>query len=129
MNPELFGPVMLMCVPGLAIIFTFALGLADLTSVANLYVRDYAPMQGLIFQGLFYATPIIFDAQNLADRGFSYVYEINPFYYMLEVVRRPMLGSMPSLRCYLVAIAIAVTVLILGIVVQIRSRKKIVYML
>ena len=129
MKPQLFGPVMFMCVPGLIIMFIFALGLANMTSVANLYVRDFAPMQGLILQGLFYATPIIYNAQALADRGYSFVYEINPFYYMLEVVRKPMMGSMPDARCYVIATAIAALVFVTGVRVQIRSRREIVYLL
>lgn len=129
MNPDSFGPVMLLCIPGLVIVFLFALGLANLTSVVNLHVRDFAPMQSLIFQGLFYATPIIYDAQMLADRGYAIAYEINPFYYMLEVVRKPMLGAIPDARCYLIAVVIAVAVFLLGIRTQVRYRHKIVYLL
>ena len=129
MEPERFAPVMLLCVPGLAIMFLFTLGMANLTSVINLYVRDYAPFQSLVFQGLFYATPIIYDAQILSDKGYSLVYKINPFYYMLEVVRRPMLGSVPSLTCYLVAVGIAAVFFAAGVYVQMRTRREIAYML
>lgn len=130
MSPESFGPQMLLCLPGLIIMFLFTLGLANLTSVANTYVRDFAPFQSLIFQGLFYATPIIYDAEIMAARGFSIVYEINPFYYMLEIVRRPMLGkSLPDLRCYTISILITAVVFIVGVVVQMRAKKEIVYML
>lgn len=109
--------------------FLFTLGMANLTSVINLYVRDYAPFQSLVFQGLFYATPIIYDAQILSDKGYSLVYKINPFYYMLEVVRRPMLGSVPSLTCYLVAVGIAAVFFAAGVYVQMRTRREIAYML
>lgn len=129
MEPERFSPIMLLCIPGLAIMFLFTLGLANLTSVINLFIRDYAPFQSLLFQGLFYATPIIFDAQILADKGYAIVYQINPFYYMLEVVRRPMLGTIPSATCYLVASLIAITFFVVGVFVQMRTRKEIAYML
>lgn len=129
MEPDRFGPVMLLCIPGLAIMFLFTLGMANLTSVINLYIRDFAPFQSLIFQGLFYATPIIYDAQILSDKGYSIVYKINPFYYMLEVVRRPMLGSVPNLTCYLTATVIAAAVFFTGVYVQMRTRREIAYML
>ena len=48
---------------------------------------------------------------------------------MLEVVRRPMLGSVPELRYYLVAIVLALAVFTAGVYVQVRTRKKIAYML
>lgn len=129
LQPETFSPVMLMCIPGLLIMFVFSLGLANITSVVNLHMRDYAPLQSLAIQGLFYATPIIYDAQVLADKGFAIIYQINPFYYMLEVVRRPMLGAMPAIECYVVSIVIALIVFCASVKLQDYSRKKIVYML
>ena len=74
-------------IPGfwLALMFLFSLGLSNLAASINLFIRDYQPMQSLIFQGLFYATPIIFPASMLEEKGFSYVYKLNPFYYLLEI--------------------------------------------
>lgn len=129
MEPEKFGPTMLLVVPGLAIMFLFALGLANITSVINLYLRDFAPFQSLVFQGLFYATPIIYDARSMADKGFSIVYEINPFYYMLEIVRTPMMGSIPPIKYYLIALIITLVVFIIGLVVQMAAKKEIAYIL
>ena len=128
--PESFGPKMLFCIPGLCIMFLFTLGLANLTSVINLYVRDFAPLQSLIFQGLFYATPIIYDAQMLADRGYSLVYLINPFYYMLEIVRKPMMGEgLPDVKCYGISVVLTAIIFVVGIFVQMKNRKEIAYML
>ena len=128
--PERFGPKMLLCIPGLCIIFVFTLGLANLTSVINLYIRDFAPLQSLVFQGLFYATPIVYDAQMIADRGYSLIYLVNPFYYMLEIVKKPMLGGdLPSIKCYFVSIILALIVFAAGIFVQMKNKKEIVYML
>lgn len=130
MEPELIGPKMLFCIPGLAIMFFFSWGLANLTSVANLYVRDFAPFQSLIIQGLFYATPIIYDAQMLEDKGYSIVYEINPFYYMLEVVRQPMLGmAIPDGKIYIIALLLATITFFLGVLAQIKTKKEVSYML
>ena len=129
LEPNRFGPIMLLCIPGLLIMFLFSLGLANMTSVINLHIRDFAPLQSLVFQGLFYATPIIYDAQVIADRGYAIVYEINPFFYMLEVVRRPMLGSAPEIRYYLVAIVLSFLVFTAGVSVQVRNRKSIAFLL
>lgn len=130
LQPQNFGPKMFLCIPGLLIMFLFTLGVANLTSVINLYIRDYAPLQSLVFQGLFYATPIIYDASMLQQRGYSIVYQVNPFYYMLEVVRRPMFGQqLPSVRTYVIAVTMMLVVHILGIFIQVKYRKKIVYLL
>ncbi len=127
-EPDLFGWKMLMVLPGLWLMLLFALGLSNITSIINLYFRDFAPIQSLLLQGLFYATPIIFDSRILDEKGFSMVYKINPFYYMIEVVRRPMLGEeLPNIQCYLIAIFITVITVLVGIRLQVKYRNKIVF--
>ena len=54
-----------MLFPGLFLILIFALSLANFAAVINLVVRDYQPLQGLLLQGLFYATPIIYPPEML----------------------------------------------------------------
>ena len=78
LRPENFGPVMLMTIPGLLIMFVFAWGLSNIAASVNLVVRDYQMLQSLLFQGLFYVTPIIFSADMLEQRGFGILYRINP---------------------------------------------------
>ena len=93
LRPENFGPVMLMTIPGLLIMFVFAWGLSNIAASVNLVVRDYQMLQSLLFQGLFYVTPIIFSADMLEQRGFGILYRINPLYYILEIVNMPIQGA------------------------------------
>lgn len=129
-NPGAFGIRMLMLIPGLAIMFFFAWGIANISAMCNLFVRDYQPLQSVILQGFFYATPIIFPAELLAERGFAIIYQVNPFYYMLEVVRRPMMGSaLPSAETYIIACTIALVVFLFGIRLIATKRDKVVFYL
>jgi len=130
LQPDLFSAKMLMCLPGLVLMFIFALGLANLSAIVNLNVRDYQPLQGLIIQGLFYATPIIYQASMLEEKGFGIVYRINPFYYMLEIVRTPMLGnSIPPAETYFIAILLAVGIFTFSIFVVMKGKKTIPFKL
>jgi len=130
LEPDLFSAKMLMCVPGLALIFVFTLGLANLSAVINLNVRDYQPLQSLMIQGLFYATPVIYQASMLEEKGFGIVYRINPFYYMIEIVRTPMMGnSLPSAEIYLIAAMITLAVFIVSVFVVMRGKKTIPFKL
>ena len=98
---------MLAAVPGFVVLFFAGVALANISAVINLHLRDFRPLQSLVLQGLFYATPIIYEADMLRQKGFSFVYEVNPFYYFIEIVRTPMLGNeIPSLQVYIVAIVI-----------------------
>ncbi len=130
LQPDLFSAIMLMCVPGLVLMFIFVWGIANIASVVNLKVRDYQPLQSLILQGLFYATPIIFQTSILKDKGFELVYRLNPFYYLLEIVRTPMQGrEIPSLDIYLIAIAISLIVFSISIFVIMKNQKTLVFKL
>lgn len=130
LQPEAFSAKMLLCLPGLALLFLFSAGLANLAAVINLNVRDYQPLQGLILQGLFYATPIIFQPEMLAEKGFELVYRLNPFYYLIEVVRTPMQGrKVPGWDVWLIALAMAIGVFLLSSVVLMRQKKNITFKL
>lgn len=130
LQPALFGPKMLMTIPGLLIMFLFSLAMANIAATVNLNVRDYQPMQSLIFQGLFYATPIIFPASALAEKGFSLVYQLNPFYYILEVVKTPIQGNaLPAWNIYGVAVLLSVGLFLVSVNVVMKAKKGIAFKL
>lgn len=123
-KPEAFSSIMLLCIPGLIIIFVFSLGLANITSVVNLFFRDYQPLQSLMFQALFYVTPIIYQTEIMDANGFSFIYKLNPFYYLLEIVRKPMLGINPGSSCFILSLVIAIIVFVVGVVIQMKNINK-----
>lgn len=130
LQPELFGPQMLLVFPGLVIMFIFTIGMTTLAANIHLLVRDFQPLQSLILQGLFYVTPIIYEPQMLAEKGFGLIYELNPIYYMLEIVRVPMLGkTLPDGKIYLIAVLLAGTSFLLGMIMMMRQKKGIAFRL
>lgn len=130
LEPDLFSVKMLMVIPGLIIIFIFSWGIANLTSIITLSLRDFQPLQSLILQGLFYITPIIYPVEMLREKGSNIIVDINPFYYLLEVVRTPMLGKeLPSLNIYLIAISISIGVFLFSITIYMKIKNTISYKL
>lgn len=130
LRPEMFGPKMLMVIPGLLILFLFCLGLANIAATVNLNIRDYQPLQSLALQGFFYVTPIIYPASTLAEKGFGFIYKINPFYYMLEVIKLPLQGAeLPSLQVYGIAAALAICLFCVSITVVMKEKKGIAFKL
>ena len=128
--PNLFNAKMLMVLPGLLLLFFFGLGWANYAAVAHLYIRDFQPLQSLILQGLFYATPIIFPASMLEEKGYEIVYRINPAYYLLEIVKIPMQGrALPSIDIYLIATLISMSVFIGSIYLVMKVKSAIVFKL
>ena len=125
LQPECFGPQMILVIPGLIIIFVYSWALAGITSIINLYIRDFQPLLSLVLQGLFYITPIIYTVDMLNMEGFAWIYKLNPFYYVLEVIKQPMLGNKPSLETYIGAVLITVVLFIISIIVTMKERKNI----
>ncbi|SDB63058.1 ABC transporter permease [Butyrivibrio sp. INlla16] len=93
LSPSSFGIQMLMFIPGMLIILIAGMTLANISSAITVSFRDFQPLQSLVLQGLFYITPIIYTTSMMDDKGFSIVYRINPFYYFINVVRAPALGT------------------------------------
>lgn len=130
LEPNLFSAKMLMVIPGLIIIFIFSWGLANLTAIITLSLRDFQPFQSLILQGFFYITPIIYPVEMIREKGFSMIIDCNPFYYMLEVVRMPMIGrELPSIQIYCIAIILSLGIFLFSIVIYMKNKDTISYKL
>lgn len=126
LQPDLFGPKMLMVFPGLIIMFVFVLAIANIVSVINLNIRDFQPFQSIVLQGLFYVTPVIYSKEMMAEKGMSFIYQWNPFYYILEVVKMPLLGKeLPDIRIYIVAISMSVMLFLYSIRVVMHEKSTI----
>jgi ABC-type polysaccharide/polyol phosphate export permease len=58
--------------------------------------RDFAPAFGNLTYLFFLVTPIIWDP-NLLPAKYLYLIHLNPFYYIINFVRQPLLGLPPHL--------------------------------
>ncbi len=130
LQPLAFSAKMLLCIPGLALLFLFALGLANFSSIINLELRDYQPLQSLILQGLFYATPIIYQPEMLKEKGFEILYQLNPFYYPITIVRTSIQGkALLSWETWLIAALLAITLFFCSVGILMKQKKEIVFKL
>ena len=114
------------CVILLAWICSF---LAVVTAFLNTYFRDYVHLQAIVLQALFYVTPIIYQPQMLDVRGASYIYRFNPFYYLINIVRRPLLGQTVSLNTLLYVFLIGLFLNILTLLLLRYKKHQIVFKL
>lgn len=130
----LFGALtwqgVLLAIPGLLLLVVAASLHAFLSAYITPYLRDFPHAMASLLNVLFFVTPIIFPAQMLAKKGLGGVYQYNPFYYLLEVVREPLLqGTPPGLDIWIGAISYVV---FFGIMVWLLCRslnKRLVYAL
>lgn len=85
-------------IPGVTMLLLVALPVSILCGVTNTKFRDFSQMLTLIFQAIWYASPIFISADVLLKSKHLYVLvDYNPVYHLLELFRAPMLyGHAPS---------------------------------
>jgi ABC-2 type transport system permease protein len=87
--------------------------------------RDVPPIVTSVMQVAFFLTPVFWTPSSLPNR--ELFVHLNPFYYLVEVVRMPLLGQTPSLWIWLVAIGLNVVSLLVAILFYARYRGRIAY--
>lgn len=102
------SPEMLMAVPGLALLLLNGMWVAMLFGIINLRYRDFTHVVANLMRLIFFLTPVIWYADMAVGQRSLFVH-FNPFYYFIEIVRGPLLGQIPSLNIW--AIALVITLL------------------
>lgn len=123
------GLIALLSIPG------FILATINLTWVALILAticaryRDMPQMVGSLIQVTFYLTPIIWMPETISAHVSSYLLDLNPVYHLLEIMRAPLLGTMPTTTNWLVSLAMAVVGTIFSLAFYGNYRRRIAYWL
>lgn len=91
--------------------------------------RDLTQIVGSLLQIAFYVTPIIWMPKLLETTGRAVFLETNPLYHLMEIVRAPLLGQVPTLLNWFVSIGLLVVGWWMTIVVYNKYKKRIAYWL
>lgn len=91
--------------------------------------RDIPQIISNFLQVFFYLTPIIWKPEMLQKRTQLLVLDINPFYHLMEVVRAPLLGTLPTASNWVVCVVLALAGWTLTMVFYGRFRSRIAYWL
>ena len=96
----------LLFIPGVALATLNLSWMAALVAVASTRFRDVPLMLASLVQFLMFLTPVFWSPASLPGRTFFV--QGNPFYWLLEVMRGPLLGDAPDLGVWLGVSAMAV---------------------
>lgn len=100
----------------------FSLGLSLIFTVAHIKVRDVQHITAIVFQALFYVTPILYSLDILPEKYRSLLLW-NPFYYFVQLIRCPVYyGTLPPWD--VLGIAGGVTAVTFAIGFSLFSRKE-----
>ena len=95
-----------MFIPGLLVYVLNAMWIAMLAGLLSARFRDLPQIIAALIQIAFYVTPIIFRPEAL--NRFSFIVEWNPLAYLIDLVRGPLIGQMPSALTWEVTVGMAV---------------------
>lgn len=110
----------------MALLFCFALGVALMLSVANVYFRDTEHFVAILFQIWFYLTPIVYPVRLVAQQSAKTgpivgsvtildLYQLNPIGRFAEVFRNLLYDNRwPAVGTTLTCVAWSATALVLG---------------
>ncbi len=121
------GAVALAAIPGfLLLAFNGALATVSL-GMASARFRDVPRIIASLLQIAFLVTPILWTPDMLGSQ--IYLAYGNPFFHLIEIVRRPLLGELPSIETVWVSLLVTVLNLTLTMILFSRYRARIAYWL
>jgi len=119
----------LLAILGLLLVALCLSWLAFLFAMLCARYRDLAQIVASVLQVAFYVTPIIWMPSVLLDRMGATFLKFNPFYHLLDVIRAPLLGVVPSLTSWLVVLVVAIVGWGFTLLVFSRLRHRVAYWL
>ena len=116
-------------VPGMVLLTVALLGAVVTLGILGTRFRDLEPIVGALLQLMFLITPILWLPSAIRHTRASPLLDLNPGYYLLEIVRAPLLGEPFEIRTWIVAAVIATVSFICGLFFYGRFRHRLAYWL
>lgn len=115
-------------VPALVMLFIFCWAASVLTSFVSVYFHDTAHLSEVVFQILFFLTPIVFPVSTMVDRGLTILLTLNPVVAFLEIVRTPLLtGHVAPAWAFAKAALVTAALVGMAVVAIVRLEKRVIF--
>jgi ABC-type polysaccharide/polyol phosphate export permease len=124
---ELLSEMLIFVIPGLFLVLVNGIWIALLVGLLCLRYRDIQPIVQTLIQICMLVTPIFWVADNLQGTMRFVFVQFNPIYRLIDVVRAPLMGQMPTAATYFAVGLITVAGWALTFVMFHRFRKRISY--
>ena len=119
------GTQVFWALPGALLWLVDALAACLLLGTLGARYRDIPPIIASLMQIFFFVSPIIWKPE-LISAGHAWL-QLNPFYALIEVVRRPLLGDAASAHLWRLALAYSGTLWLASLLLFMRMRARLAY--
>lgn len=118
----------LLTIPLAVLLYAFdGLAIGIILGVFCTRFRDIVQIVANIIQLVFFATPIMWRPEVLADR--AWIADYNPIYHLIELIRAPLLGQPLPVNSWLIAMGVTVLALAIALGTLARFRHRVAYWL
>ncbi|MFK0688451.1 ABC transporter permease [Mesorhizobium sp. IMUNJ 23033] len=121
--------VAILALPGFILVSLNLLWMMLVLATICARFRDMTQVMQNFLQVIFYLTPIIWQTKTLPAGMPQYLFDLNPFYHLITLIRGPLLGQIPSPLTWLYAIAMLAVGWLFALWLFGRYRKRIPYWL
>jgi len=123
-------PALVALLPAVLVLFIVGCSLAVCTGVINVLFQDAQHLTEILLQVLFYATPIIYPADVLRQRGLGCLVNLNPLATLLDLIRDPVVsGRFPPLQAVAIGAAAAAVAAAAATAILWRFERRIIFYL
>jgi lipopolysaccharide transport system permease protein len=113
----------LLVVPALLVLLTAGIGMMLTLGVIGTKYLDLNLMLQALMRVVMFATPIFWIVPE-QDNLRHLAAQLNPFYHLIEIIRAPIMGRVPAPEHWLISIAFAVVLLLSGVLLFARYRRR-----
>jgi len=92
-------------VVGIVLVAAWLVAVGLFLAIVCARFRDIQQLISSILQVSFLLTPVFWDKSLLLGKSREWVIQCNPLFHLLELIRAPLLGGVPSLSSYFVTLA------------------------
>jgi ABC-type polysaccharide/polyol phosphate export permease len=124
-----FSWVAFISIPGLLLVIVNLTWIALILGVLCARYRDLPQIVGSILQILFYLTPIMWMPDLVPARTGLYLLDSNPVYHLLQIIRSPLLGQLPTITNWEVSLGLALIGWSIAVAFYGRYKRRIAYWL
>jgi lipopolysaccharide transport system permease protein len=117
-----------LAIPGMALLIVAAMGWSIPLGLLGARFRDLGPTLASAMGLLFFLTPIIWQRAQL-NAPYAHLFDLNPMYHLMEIVRAPLLGVAPTELNWTVSLCVAGAAWIIAIVSYAVWRRQLTYWL
>lgn len=98
----------LFLLPGLILLLVNLAWMATILAFLSARFRDVPPIVASLMMILVNVTPVFWYPKSIGDAGVAHLLiGLNPFYHLLQIVRLPVLGEIPTLENWLISLGLA----------------------